>query len=78
MYGSVSALDIVHLAQEQLSVTIEKAQVQLKHAIKKTGVHSIELKLPEGVVGQVALKITSEDASAEAVTAAPEATEAAE
>ncbi|MFQ5729535.1 MAG: 50S ribosomal protein L9, partial [Waddliaceae bacterium] len=31
MYGSVSALDIVHMLKEQQNMEIEKGSVQLKH-----------------------------------------------
>jgi large subunit ribosomal protein L9 len=66
MYGSVSALDIVHLLQEQASVTIEKKAVQLKHSIKTIGVYDIMLKLKEDVATSIKLKVISEEAKEEA------------
>lgn len=61
MYGSVSALDIIHLMEEQAGIKLERKSVQLKHAIKETGVHTIQLKLKEGVTSTFTLKIVPED-----------------
>lgn len=60
MYGSVSALDIVHLIKLQTGLEIEKRFVQLKHAIKQTGVHEITLRLKEGVETIIQLKVLAE------------------
>jgi large subunit ribosomal protein L9 len=61
MYGSVSAGDIVRLLEEQAQLVVEKRAVQLKHPIKETGVHTISLRLKEGVNGSFALKVMSEE-----------------
>ena len=61
MYGSVTAHEIVHLLQEQQNVEIEKKSIQLKHAIKTTGVHAIPVKLKEGVAATFNLKVMSEE-----------------
>jgi large subunit ribosomal protein L9 len=66
MYGSVSALEIVSLLQEQANVQIEKRMVQLKHPIKQTGEHKILLRLKEGVESSVLLKIMPEEEKKEA------------
>lgn len=65
MYGSVSALDIIHLIQNQLSINLEKHFVQLKHAIKETGKKTINLKLKEGITTSIILEIASEEANAQ-------------
>lgn len=62
MYGSVSALDIVHLIEQQLEMTVEKHALQLKHPIKQTGTSNIIVKLPEGVVAAFHLKVMAEGA----------------
>lgn len=49
MYGSVSAQDILHMIEKSTGLHIEKKSIQLKHAIKTTGQHTIQLKLKEGV-----------------------------
>lgn len=61
MYGSVTTADIVHLLQEQASIGVDKRSVQLKHPIKEIGVHTIALKLKEGVVSSFTLKIVPEE-----------------
>lgn len=66
MYGSVSALDIVHMLEAQTTIVVDKKFVLLKHAIKETGVHTIPLRLKEGVQATVTLKVLSEEAAAEA------------
>jgi large subunit ribosomal protein L9 len=67
MYGSVSTTDIVHLMQEQAGIAIEKREIQLKHAIKEIGVHTITLKLKEGVNSSFILKIVPEEVKGGAV-----------
>lgn len=64
MYGSVSTLDVVHLLKEQAGIEIEKKNIGLKHAIKEIGVHTIPVKLKEGVQASITLKIVSEEGAA--------------
>jgi large subunit ribosomal protein L9 len=61
MYGSVTAHEIIHLLQEQQQVELEKKTIQLKHPIKTTGVHTIPVKLKEGVSTSFNLKVMSEE-----------------
>lgn len=61
MYGSVSTGDIINLIEEQLKVTLEKRNVQVKHAIKEVGVFEIPLKLNEGIVAIIHLKVIPEE-----------------
>lgn len=61
MYGSVTAHEIVHLLQDQKKIALEKKNIQLKHAIKTTGVHPIHVKLKEGVAATFNLKVMSEE-----------------
>ncbi len=65
MYGSVSVNDILHLIQEQLSLTVEKRAVQLPHAIKKTGSTEVSLRLAEGITAKFILKVVAEGAEEE-------------
>lgn len=67
MYGSVAISDILHLVQEQHSVTLEKRWVQLPHAIKTTGQFPVTLKLPEGVTAKILVKVSAEGAEEEEV-----------
>jgi len=66
MYGSVAVSDILHLVQDQLSITLEKRYVHIAHAIKKTGMSEISLKLPEGITAKLNLKVLAEGAVEEA------------
>lgn len=61
MYGSVSALDIVELLADQAKITIEKRNIQLKHPIKETGTHTINVKLKEGIGTSLKLKVMPEE-----------------
>lgn len=62
MYGSVSALDIIHLIKNQTGIDLEKKAVQLKHAIKQIGAYDIALRLKEGVEAQIHVKVSAEEA----------------
>lgn len=71
MYGSVSAVDILHLFTN-LGFAIERKYIQLNKPIKQTGLHKISLKLKEGIVVELQLSIVPEglvQTGAEAVTA---------
>ena len=59
MYGSVSALDIAHLYQQN-GLPVEKRYIQMTRPIKDTGVHKIPLKLKEGVPATCTLHIIPE------------------
>jgi large subunit ribosomal protein L9 len=64
MYGSVTALDIVHLFEKE-AVQLEKRNIALLQPIKQLGVYPIVLKLKEGVPAQIILKVMSEAQIAE-------------
>jgi large subunit ribosomal protein L9 len=59
MYGSVGALDIVHLFEKE-GIQIEKRNVVLAQPLKTLGVHPIQLKLKEGVPAKITLHVVSE------------------
>lgn len=59
MYGSVTAQDIVNLLKEE-GVVIERRMVSIEQSIKQTGVHTINLKLKEGVLAHFNLKVLPE------------------
>lgn len=63
MYGSVTALDIVQLL-EQEGFKLERRNVLLAQPIKTLGEHIISLKLKEGVPAKVILKIEAEQQTA--------------
>ncbi len=59
MYGSVSALDVANLYQQN-GLPVEKRYIHLPRPIKATGVHKIPLKLKEGVTATCTLHIIPE------------------
>ncbi|MCB1119749.1 MAG: 50S ribosomal protein L9 [Chlamydiia bacterium] len=61
MYGSVSGTDIVTLLAENHGITLSKKAPQMKHPVKEIGVHTINLKLNEGVMGSLKLKVVAEE-----------------
>jgi large subunit ribosomal protein L9 len=60
MYGSVSHHDIVEMLKANDGVELTKKDVMLAHAIKATGVYTIPLKLREGIMAEIVLKVTPE------------------
>jgi len=78
MYGSVSVNDILHLVKEHLSLTLEKRFVHLPHAIKKTGVSEIPLRLAEGITANFSVKVLAEGAEEEEAAPGEKEAEAAE
>lgn len=62
MYGSVSALDIAKLFQDQ-GLAVERKYIQVTRPIKETGVHKISLKLKEGIPVLCNLSIIPEGVS---------------
>lgn len=68
MYGSVSATEIAHILQKDANIELEKKVIQLKHPIKTTGVHTIPVKLKEGVVVSFELKVLTEEENRQAAS----------
>lgn len=61
MYGSVSAADIAKMIHEQAGLTIDKHHIALKHPYKEVGVFECPIKLNEGVMSSVTVKIVPEE-----------------
>lgn len=59
MYGSVAAVDIVHLLEKE-GIQLERRNVVLAAPIKTLGTYSIHLKLKEGVPSLITLHVVSE------------------
>ena len=56
MYGSVSSQDVAKMLVEH-GYQIERRDVMLPHAIKKLGVHKVEVRLKEGVIALVQVEV---------------------
>lgn len=61
MYGSVTATDILHLIQNEHRIELDKRGIQLKHPIKELGVYPLEIKLKEGIMTNITVKVISEE-----------------
>ncbi|MEN9343631.1 MAG: ribosomal protein [Chlamydiota bacterium] len=59
MYGSVSAVDIVHLFEKE-GIQLERRNVILIHPFKQLGEYPVQLKLKEGIPATVTLHIVPE------------------
>ncbi len=59
LYGSVTVPDIIKLFENQ-GVALEKKNIVLPHPIKEVGVHTIALKLKEGVTASFALAVNGD------------------
>ena len=78
LYGSVSQADIINLFEKEGLGAVEKRHIDLKHHIKETGTHKINLKLKEGVTTSFFLKVVPEGASVEVVAEVSKAEKAQE
>lgn len=59
MYGSVAATDIVNLLENE-GIKIERRNVVLAAPIKTLGVHTVNLKLKEGIPSMITLHVVNE------------------
>jgi len=59
MYGSVTTADIVALIHDAVKVELDKKAIQLKHAIKSLGIHTVNVKLKEGVQASFQVEVAS-------------------
>ena len=60
IFGGVSSKDIAQELSKQYSIEVDKKKIDLKETIKTLGVHNIEIKLFEGVVGKLRIDVISE------------------
>ena len=57
IFGGVSAKDIAENLENQRGIKIDKKKIDLKETIKTLGVHSIDVKLYEGVPGKIKINV---------------------
>ena len=55
--GGVSAKDIADAFEKQHNIKIDKKKVDLKETIKTLGVHTVSIKLFEGVIGKIKVDV---------------------
>ena len=59
IFGGVSAKDIAENIEKQHNIKIDKKKIDLKETIKTLGVHIIDIKLYEGVIGKIKIDVRS-------------------
>ena len=59
IFGGVSAKDISENLEKQHKIKVDKKKIDLKEAIKTLGVHSVDVKLFEGVYGKIKVDVVS-------------------
>ena len=59
IFGGVSAKDIAENLEKQHKIKIDKKKVDLKETIKTLGVHLVDVKLYEGVLGKIKVDVVS-------------------
>ena len=60
IFGGVAAKEIADILKKDYNITVDKKKIDLKETIKKLGVHVVEIKLFEGVIGKVKIDVISE------------------
>ena len=57
IFGGVSAKDIADNLEKQQSIKVDKKKIELKETIKTLGVHNVDVKLYEGVIGTIKIDV---------------------
>jgi len=60
IFGSVTKDEIAEALNSQHSIQIDKKELDVKHGIKTTGVHELDLKLGHGIHATLHLEIKGE------------------
>ncbi len=60
IFGGVSAKEIAQELEKEYKIKVDKKKIDLKEAIKTLGIHNIEIKLFEGVMGKLKVDVISE------------------
>ena len=60
IFGGVSSKEIAQELEKEYKVIVDKKKIDLKETIKPLGVRTVEIKLFEGVVGNLKIHIVGE------------------
>ena len=60
IFGGVSAKEIAQELSKEYKIEIDKKKIDLKETIKTLGVHNVDIKLFEGVIGKLRIDVISE------------------
>ena len=59
IFGGVSTKDISENLEKQHNIKIDKKKIDLKETIKTLGIHNVDAKLYEGVLGKIKIDVVS-------------------
>ena len=59
IFGGVTSKEIAENLEKQYSIKVDKKKIDLKETIKTLGMFTIEIKLYEGVVGELKIDVIS-------------------
>ena len=59
IFGGVSAKEIAQELSKEYKIEVDKKKIDLKETIKTLGVHIVDIKLFEGVVGNLKIDVIS-------------------
>ena len=60
IFGGVSAKEISQELSKEYKIEVDKKKIDLKETIKTLGVHSVDIKLFEGIIGTLRIDVISE------------------
>lgn len=58
IFGGVSSKEIAENLDGQYKIKVDKKKITLKETIKTIGIHTVEIKLYEGVIGKLKVSVT--------------------
>ena len=60
IFGGVSAKEIAQELSKEYKIEVDKKKIDLKETIKTLGIHNVDIKLFEGVMGKLRIDVISE------------------
>ncbi len=60
IFGGVSSKEVAQDLEEQYQIKVDKKKIELKETIKTLGRHTIEIKLFEGIIGELKVDVICE------------------
>ena len=60
IFGGVSSKDIADNLEKQHTIKIDKKKIDLKEPIKSLGIHIVEVRLYDGVIGKLKVDVIGE------------------
>ncbi len=66
IHGSVTNKDIAEALAEQAKMTVDRHKIELREPLKSIGVHSVHVKLEQGIDAQVSVELVPESEVAQA------------